>query len=235
MARYENEPRPQPVWSAPKETLPEESGGDTESIPHPEPYSSTVLPYKGYNPYSRQNIGNVIIEKERFHHNGHGTIPKGVERGKSRTSNRGIGAVRRPTAPRGLLTLVLFEPEALMTGRDAGGPLSYGRFAMREEFRENGTIWCEDEPTGVIAAMNLDLEKVTQMCISHGMRSALFIEVNAEWTQFHSLYVTFRNGKMRRGRERRVLDINPSELFDSISACLMTRIPDLTPLAIETD
>ena len=232
MARYENEHKPLPVDDLPSGDSPYISGGYSGGGSSAGSSAADEISGGG-NPYSNRKIGDPMIEKERFRHKGYGTEEKGVQRGKTKTDNRGLGAIRRSTAPREMLSLVLFEPEALMKGRDSRIPLSHGRFALRDELSSVGVKWCEDKTTGVTAAMNLSEEQVKELSLKYDLRSALFIEVDEQWTSFHSQQLSFRDGKARKGHERRVRNISPGELFDTISSTLLTRLPDLEPLGIK--
>ena len=144
-----------------------------------------------------------------------------------------MGAIPKTGTPQNVKSLVLLEPEALMQGRDASEQMSYGRFALQDELSIDGIKWCVDERTGVTAVLNLDVDKAKDLCREHGLRSVLTIKVGDTGDCFHSIYWKCHKGVLKKVREYRVLDVEPTELFERVSAQLLIRIPDLSSLGVK--
>ena len=241
MARYENErwPRPDPQGDlntrVPDDDSPAGAGGHGAGGGGRSGSGGTVVPRP--ERHSRP-MGTPVPERRKFHHHTHGTGGGETDagRGRTKTDNRGFGCVPKPKVPDTTRTLVIMEPEPLMSGKDPYFQPSYGRFALQKQLREEGIGYVDDAQSCTTSIADISRERAEELCRENGLKSFLFIEIGSGRDWFHSVHMTCsRSGRFRRLREYRLSGLEKDNIYERIESHLLMRFPDLSALGVDTE
>lgn len=232
MARYDNEgPKRQPP-PAPEDPGRRDRRAQKESQSTSDSTSGHVPVYgkpgprrerfPRYNPAEGKSV-------TRYRHQGYGHDKEGAPRRRKLTSGNGIGAVPRSPLPDGMLSVTLFQPEAVMDDLPGWTSPSRGLPFLRDALTGRGIPWWEDSGRDITAAGGLHLEEVRSLCEEHGIPSFAHIAVGEGMDSFHAVYAKRddRGRRWKRVREYRIIGISPSEVLEKAGSVLGMKIPKI--------